>query len=38
MKIVIVGAGAVGSYLAERFPSDSQNVVVVEKDPSYLTP
>lgn len=33
MKIIIVGAGAVGSYLAERFSSDGQNVVVVEKNP-----
>lgn len=33
MRIIIVGAGAVGSYLAERFSFDGQNVVVVEKDP-----
>jgi trk system potassium uptake protein TrkA len=33
MKIIIVGAGAVGSYLAERFSFDGQDVVVVEKDP-----
>ena len=33
MKIIIVGAGAVGSYLAERFSSDGQNVVIVERDP-----
>lgn len=33
MRIIIVGAGAVGSYLAERFSSDGQNVVVVEKNP-----
>ena len=32
MRIIIVGAGAVGSYLAERFSFDGQNVVVVEKD------
>ncbi len=31
MKIIIVGAGAVGSYLAERFSFDGQDVVVVEK-------
>ncbi len=32
MKIIIVGAGAVGRYLAERFSFDGQDVVVVEKD------
>ncbi|HLA67370.1 MAG TPA: Trk system potassium transporter TrkA [Acidimicrobiia bacterium] len=30
MRIVIVGAGAVGSYLAERLTSDGQDVVVIE--------
>ena len=30
MKIVIVGAGAVGSYLAERFSLEGQDVVVIE--------
>jgi trk system potassium uptake protein TrkA len=33
MKIVIVGAGAVGSYLAERFSHEGQDVVVIEADP-----
>jgi len=33
MKIVIVGAGAVGSYLAERFSLEGQDVVVIESDP-----
>lgn len=33
MKIVIVGAGAVGSYLAERFSLEGQDVVVIEADP-----
>jgi trk system potassium uptake protein len=33
MKIVIVGAGAVGSYLAERLAGDGQDVVVIESDP-----
>lgn len=33
MKIVIVGAGAVGSYLAERLSLEGQDVVVVESDP-----
>ncbi|MBT8198279.1 MAG: Trk system potassium transporter TrkA [Acidimicrobiia bacterium] len=32
MKIVIVGAGAVGSYLAERLSIEGQDVVVVESD------
>lgn len=30
MRIIIVGAGAVGSYLAERLSSDGQDVVVIE--------
>lgn len=34
MRIVIVGAGAVGSYLAERLSTEGQDVVVVEDDPS----
>lgn len=33
MKIVIVGAGAVGSYLAQRFSTEGQDVVVIESDP-----
>ncbi|NND84471.1 MAG: Trk system potassium transporter TrkA [Acidimicrobiia bacterium] len=33
MKIVIVGAGAVGSYLAQRFSLEGQDVVVIESDP-----
>ncbi len=33
MRIVIVGAGAVGSYLAERLSTEGQDVVVVEDDP-----
>lgn len=32
MKIVIVGAGAVGSYLAERLSSEGQDVLVIEAD------
>jgi trk system potassium uptake protein len=32
MKIVIVGAGAVGSYLAERLAIEGQDVVVIESD------
>ena len=33
MKIIIVGAGAVGSYLAERLSADGQEVVVIEANP-----
>ncbi|HSJ29763.1 MAG TPA: Trk system potassium transporter TrkA [Acidimicrobiia bacterium] len=32
MRIVIVGAGAVGSYLAERLSTEGQDVVVIEDD------
>lgn len=32
MRIVIVGAGAVGSYLAERLAYEGQDVVVIESD------
>lgn len=32
MKIIVVGAGAVGSYLAERLASEGQDVVVIEAD------
>ena len=31
MRIVIVGAGAVGSYLAERLSTEGQDVVGVER-------
>ncbi|MCL1593924.1 MAG: Trk system potassium transporter TrkA [Actinomycetia bacterium] len=33
MKIVIVGAGAVGSFLAEKLSYEGQDVVVIESDP-----
>lgn len=33
MQIIVVGAGAVGSYLAERFSVEGQDVVVIEADP-----
>jgi len=33
MKIFIVGAGAVGSYLAERLSYEGQDVVMIESDP-----
>ena len=32
MRIIIVGAGAVGSYLAERLSTQGQDVVVIEDD------
>lgn len=32
MRIVIVGSGAVGSYLAERLSTEGQDVVVIEND------
>ncbi|MDH3498617.1 MAG: Trk system potassium transporter TrkA [Acidimicrobiia bacterium] len=32
MRIIIVGAGAVGSYLAERLSTEGQDVVVIEVD------
>lgn len=34
MKIVIVGAGAVGSYLAERLAAAGKDVIVVESNPA----
>ncbi|MGI9666292.1 MAG: Trk system potassium transporter TrkA [Acidimicrobiia bacterium] len=33
MRIVIIGAGAVGSYLAEKLSYEGQDVVVIESDP-----
>ena len=33
MRIFIVGAGAVGSYLAEKFSNEGHDVVVIESDP-----
>jgi trk system potassium uptake protein TrkA len=33
MRIVIVGAGAVGAYLAERLAFEGQDIVVIESDP-----
>ncbi|MEX0825430.1 MAG: Trk system potassium transporter TrkA [Acidimicrobiia bacterium] len=33
MRIVIIGAGAVGSHLAERLAFEGQDVVVIESDP-----
>ena len=32
MRVVIVGAGAVGSYLAERLSSEGQDIVLIEAD------
>lgn len=34
MRIVIVGAGTVGSYLAERLSLEGQDVVIIEDDPA----
>jgi trk system potassium uptake protein TrkA len=34
MHIVVIGAGAVGSYLAERLSLEGQDVVVIESDPA----
>lgn len=34
MQIVIVGAGSVGSYLAERLSAEGQKVIVIEADAS----
>lgn len=32
MRIIVVGAGAVGTYLAERLSSEGQDVMVIESD------
>src|SRR5688572_24517516 len=32
MRIIIIGAGAVGTYLAERLSAEGQDVVVIEDD------
>lgn len=37
MRIVIVGAGAVGSYLAARLSGEGQDVVVIESDQERAT-
>ncbi|MGH8916527.1 MAG: Trk system potassium transporter TrkA [Acidimicrobiia bacterium] len=37
MRIIIIGAGAVGSYLAERLSVDGQDVVVIEDDERRAT-
>lgn len=37
MRIIIVGAGAVGSYLAERLSAEGQDVVVIEYDEKRAT-
>jgi trk system potassium uptake protein TrkA len=36
MRIVIVGAGAVGSHLAERLSIEGQDVVVIDNDPAKV--
>ncbi len=37
MRIIIVGAGAVGSYLAERLSNEGQDVIVIEDDERRAT-
>lgn len=37
MRIVIVGAGAVGFYLADRLAGEGQDVVVIESDEQLVT-
>jgi trk system potassium uptake protein TrkA len=37
MRIVVIGAGAVGSHLAERLSFEHQDVVVVESNPATAT-
>jgi trk system potassium uptake protein len=34
MRIVIIGAGTVGSYIAERLAFEGQDIVVIESDPA----
>ena len=34
MRIVVIGAGAVGSHLAERLSDEGQDVVIIESDPA----
>ncbi|MCD6264445.1 MAG: Trk system potassium transporter TrkA [Deltaproteobacteria bacterium] len=33
MKIIIIGAGEVGFYIAQRLSEENQDVVIIEKDP-----
>lgn len=34
MRVVVIGAGAVGSYLADRLSTEGQDVVVIDNDPA----
>ncbi len=36
MRIMIVGAGQVGQYLCEKFSSEGQEIILVDKDPEIL--
>lgn len=36
MRIVIVGAGGVGSHLAERLSLEGQDVIVIDNDPAHV--
>jgi len=36
MKIIIVGAGEVGFYIAQRLSEENQNVVLIDKDPQKI--
>ena len=36
MKIIIAGAGAVGTHLARLLSKDSQDVVLIDDDPTRL--
>ena len=38
MKIIIVGAGEVGFYIAKRLSEENQNVVLIDKDPQKMHP
>ncbi|MBW1901534.1 MAG: Trk system potassium transporter TrkA [Deltaproteobacteria bacterium] len=36
MKIIIVGAGEVGFYIAQKLSEENQNVVLIDKDPQKI--
>lgn len=38
MHIIVVGAGEVGSYVADLLSREGHDVAVVEKDPARLAP
>ena len=37
MKIIIVGAGEVGFYCAQRLSAENQDVILIDKDPDKIT-